>query len=91
MRFMANSRVAEGVTPEQLARFFEENGFSAAGWDLVRHRVVTDYVFKVGDVPGIVLFMEVDSADDASKVVTQLPAVQKGMLTFELDPLGMAI
>ena len=52
---------------------------------------MTDYVFKVGDVPGIVLFMEVDSADDASKVVTQLPAVQKGMLTFELDPLGMAI
>ena len=35
MGFMANSRVAEGVTPEQLARFFEENGFSAAGWDLV--------------------------------------------------------
>ena len=91
MRFIANSRIPEGVTPDELAQFFEENGFSTSAWDLVRHRVVTDYVFKVGDVPGIVLFMEADSAGEASRIVTELPAVQKGMLTFELDPLGMAI
>ena len=91
MRFMANSRIAEGVTREQLAEFFDENGFSSAAWDLVRHRVVTDYVLKVGDVPGVVLFMEVDSAGEASEIVGGLPAVQEGMLTFELDPLGLSI
>ena len=91
MRFMANSRLAEGVTPEQLTQFFEENGFSSTAWDLVRHRVVTEYALKVGDVPGVVLFMEVDSPDDASEIVSGLPAVQQGLLTFDLDPLGMAI
>ena len=91
MPFMANSRIAEGVTHDDLAQFFEENGVSTSAWDLVRHKAATDYVFKVGDVPGIVLFMEADSADEASRIVTELPAVQTGMLTFELDPIGVAI
>jgi hypothetical protein len=31
-----------------------------------RHRVVTEYALEVGDVPGGVPFMEVDSPDEAS-------------------------
>lgn len=88
MLLMANSRIGEGVTPEQLTRFFDENTVSTQAWDLVRHRVVTEYAFKIGDVPGIVVFMEVDSADEASEIVNGLPVVQQGLLTFELDPIG---
>jgi hypothetical protein len=88
MLLMANSRIGEGVTPEQLTRFFDENTVSTQAWDLVRHRVVTEYAFKIGDVPGIVVFMEVDSADEASDIVNGLPVVQQGLLTFELDPIG---
>ena len=88
MLLMANSRIGEGVTPEQLTRFFDENTVSTKAWDLVRHRVVTEYAFKIGDVPGIVVFMEVDSADEASEIVNGLPVVQQGLLTFELDPIG---
>ncbi|WP_329481473.1 hypothetical protein OG555_04860 [Kribbella sp. NBC_01484] len=85
---MANSRIGEGVTPGQLTRFFDENTVSTQAWDLVRHRVVTEYAFKIGDVPGIVVFMEVDSADEGSEIVNGLPVVQQGLLTFELDPIG---
>ncbi|WP_405068855.1 hypothetical protein OG558_03115 [Kribbella sp. NBC_01510] len=85
---MANSRIGEGVTPEQLTRFFDENTVSTQAWDLVRHRVVTEYAFKIGDVPGIVVFMEADSADEGSEIVNGLPVVQQGLLTFELDPIG---
>lgn len=88
MLLMANSRIGEGVTPGQLTRFFDENTVSTQAWDLVRHRVVTEYAFKIGDVPGIVVFMEVDSADEGSEIVNGLPVVQQGLLTFELDPIG---
>ena len=71
MRYMANSRIQDGVPPEQLTEFFDENGFSTTGWDLVRHRIVTEYAFKVGDRPGIVLFLEVDSSDQAAKSSTR--------------------
>lgn len=88
MRYMANSRIAEGVTPEDLTKFFNENSASTEAWELVRHRVVTEYAFKVGDVPGIVLFLEVNSPDEASDILNGLPAVQRGLFTFDLDPLG---
>lgn len=87
MQYMANSRIAQGVTPEQLTKFFDDNGVSSSAWELVRHRVVTDYAFKVGDAPGVVLFMEVDSQDEASDIVSGLPAVEQGLITFDLDPL----
>ena len=52
MRYMANSRLAEGVTPERLNEYIDNNGISSSAWELVRHRVVTDYAFKVGTLPG---------------------------------------
>ncbi len=57
----------------------------------MRHRVVTEYALKVVDVPGVVLFMEVDSPEEASDLVNGLPAVQQGLMTFDLDPLGMSM
>ena len=91
MRFMANSRIGQGVTREQLTKFFKENSPSSEAWELVRHRVVTEYAFKEGAIPGVVLFLEVDSLDDALHVVNGLPAVQQGIITFELDPLGKSM
>ncbi len=88
MLVMANSRIGEGVEPEQLSRFFDENVVSTDAWNLVRHRVVTEYGFKVGEVPGIVVFMEVDSPDEAFELIKDLPVVQQGLLTFEIDPIG---
>lgn len=88
MRFMASSRIAAGVAPEELTRYFGENGFSSTGWDLVRHRVVDEYALKVGDVPGVVLFLEAASPDEAAGIVEGLPAVQQGLITFDLDPIG---
>ena len=88
MRFMANSRPADGVTPEQLRDYFDTHGVSSRAWELVRHRVVTDYAFKVGEVPGIVLFLHGDSEEDARTLVDSVPIVEQGLVTFELEPLG---
>lgn len=91
MRFTANSRIAAGATPERLTTFFDESGFSSSGWDLVRHRVVTEYALRVGDVPGIVLFLEAASPDEASDIVSGLSAVEQGLITFDLDPIGKSM
>jgi len=88
MRYMANSHLGEGVTSEQLTEFIDNNSVSSSAWELVRHRVVTGYAFKVGETPGVVLFLEVDSPKAAFDVVNGLPAVQEGLIKFDLDPLG---
>jgi len=88
MRYMANSRIADGISREQLVQFFEENAFSPAAWDLVRRRTVIEYAMKEGDLPGVLLFLEADSAEQAAAVVNELPVVKLGLVTFDIDPLG---
>ena len=87
MQFLANSRPADGVTSEQLIEFFDANGVSSEAWELVRHRIVTDYAFKVGEHPGVVLFLRADSEDEARNIVDSIPIVKQGLLRFDVDPL----
>jgi hypothetical protein len=88
LRFFANSRAVDGVGRERLVQYFADHAISSSTWDLVRHRVVTDYAFKVGEMPGIVLFLDVESEDEAEQVVNALPVVTSGLLTFEVDRLS---
>jgi hypothetical protein len=88
VQFIANSRPAEGVSYERLTGFFDANGVSSEAWELVRNGIVTDYAFKVGDSPGVVLFLHGDSEDEARKLVDSLPIVTQGLVTFEVEPLG---
>ena len=48
---------------------------------------MTEYAFKVGASPGIVLFLEADSEVAAAEVVNGLPVVERGLLVFEIDPV----
>jgi hypothetical protein len=87
LRFLANSQLVDGVSRGQVIDYFANHEIASSTWDLVRHRIVTEYAFKVGDVPGLVLFLEVESAEEASKVTDALPVVATGLLRFEIDPL----
>jgi hypothetical protein len=69
LRFLANSRLTDGTSREQLVQYFADHAIESSTWDLVRHRVVTEYAFKVGARPGVVLFLDVDSEDAAAEVV----------------------
>ncbi len=88
MRFLANSQLVEGVTREQFVQYVDDHPLTSSTWDLVRHRVVTDWAFKVGEEPGAVFFMEVDDEADAHQIVNALPVVANGLLTFQVDPLS---
>ena len=88
MTFLANSRLRDGVTREQVLDYMSEHGVDHSAWDLVRHRVVEQYHFKVGDEPGVVLVLNAESEEEARKVLADLPIVAAGLLEFETDPLS---
>jgi hypothetical protein len=88
VRFLANSRLAEGVGREQLIEYFDQHDVDSSTWDLFRHRVVADYMFKVGDEPGVVLFIDVETSGEAQAVVKSLPVVEQGLLRFEIEPVS---
>ena len=88
MRFLANSRPAEGITREELVKFLADHAVESSTWNLIRNRVVTEYAFKVGARPGVVLFLEVDSEEAAAEVVKAFPIVAQGLLEFDIDPLS---
>ena len=48
---------------------------------------MSEYAFKVGDRPGVVLFLDVDSDEAVAEAVNALPVVAQGLLTFDIDPL----
>ena len=84
---MANSRLAEGISREQLVQYVADHEIESSTWDLVRHHTVTEYVFKVGASPGIVLFLEADSETAAQEIVNALPVAERGLLAFDIDPV----
>jgi hypothetical protein len=88
VRFIANSRLADGVTRERVLQFFQDHAIESSTWDLVRHRIVTDHAFKVGAQPGVVLFLEADSENAAAEIVNGLPVVQNGLWVFDIDPVS---
>jgi hypothetical protein len=85
VRFIANSRLADGVTRERVLQFVEEHEMKSSTWDLVRHWIATDHMYKVGAQPGVVLFLEADSEDAAAEIVNGLPVVQNGLWVFDIS------
>ena len=46
------------------------------------------YYFKVGDEPGVILVLDVQSEADARALLADLPIVAAGLLEFEFDPIS---
>jgi hypothetical protein len=88
VRFLVNSRLADGVGRDQFIEYFKRHDIDPSTWDLFRHRVVADFMFKVGEEPGVVLFIDVESSDEAEAVVNSLPVVEQGLLRFDIDPVS---
>ncbi len=83
----SSSRLADSVGCDQLIEYFGQH-IESSTWDLVRHRVVADHMFKVGDAPGVILFLDVDTSGEAEEVAEALPVVEHVLLGFELDPVS---
>jgi hypothetical protein len=56
-------------------------------WDSYESGVVRD-IYLRQDRPGVAVFLECSSVDEAKAVLAELPLVKAGLIDFELIPLG---
>ncbi len=47
--------------------------------------------FPSGDRPGVAIFLECDTVEEANNVMAEFPLAKAGLLTFECIPLGLRL
>jgi len=87
MRYMVNCSLRPDQSRETFVTMIKK-GPDADSWDLVRKRIVVEFAFKVGKVPGFFLLMECASEEGARSHIEQLPAVSDGWLDYQIDPIS---
>ena len=88
MRFMVNASLAEGVSRTDFIQSFEEHGVSPEAWKRYQDGVITSYLFKIGEEPGFVLFLDAESAEEAAAIVEALPVSDSGLVDIRIDPVS---
>lgn len=66
------------------------NAEALHAWGLYKSGFIRDIYFRQ-DRPGVAIFLECDSVDEAMKVMAEFPLAKAGLLSFECIPLGSFI
>jgi hypothetical protein len=77
MKYMVNCSSHPDKSRDAFMALIKE-GPANESWGLIQKRVVVEFAFKVGKVPGILLLMECESEDEARSHIEQLPSVRDG-------------
>lgn len=59
-------------------------------WGLYKSGFIRDIYFRQ-DQPGVAIFLECDTVEEANNVMAEFPLAKAGLLTFECIPLGSFI
>lgn len=59
-------------------------------WGLYKSGFIRDIYFRQ-DRPGVAIFLECDTVEEANNVMAEFPLAKAGLLTFECIPLGSFI
>ena len=73
MLFMLESQPRSGVTREQLVEHFTGK-LNPATWDLIRHGVVSNVLFKTGSEIGYYAVLSASSLEEARSIVQRQTA-----------------
>lgn len=63
------------------------NAEALHAWGLYKSGFIRDIYFRQ-DRPGVAIFLECDSVDEAMNVMAEFPLAKAGLLSFECIPLG---
>lgn len=63
---------------------------SLHAWGLYKSGFIRDIYFRQ-DRPGVAIFLECDTVEEANNVMAEFPLAKAGLLTFECIPLGSFI
>jgi hypothetical protein len=89
MKYMVNCSSRPDKEPRRIHGLNQE-GPANESWQLIQKRVVVEFAFKVGKVPGIPLLMECESEEEARSHIEQLPSVRDGWVDYQIDPISAA-
>jgi hypothetical protein len=84
MKIIALEQETPDVLPEQFQPYLEDEARYL--WDLVQSGVVRETYFR-SDRHTAVLILECRDVKDAEMVLSELPLVKQGLISFELLPL----
>ena len=87
MKYLVNCCLRPDKSRDEFIALIK-NGPADESWALVQKRVVVEFAFKVGKVPGIFLLLECDSEDDARNHIENLPSVRDGWVDYQIDPIS---
>jgi hypothetical protein len=87
MKFVVNCSLRPDKNREAFIALIQR-GPTEEAWELVQKRVVVEFAFKVGKVPGIFLLMESESEDEARSHVEKLLSVRDGWVDYQIDPIS---
>ncbi len=85
MKILALERDAPGATGDGFGPHLKAEALKA--WELYQAGVLREIYFRQ-DRPAAVLMLECASLDEAGEVLSALPLVQEGLITFDLIPLA---
>lgn len=84
MKILALEHELPGATSDAFQRLAQEEARKA--WDLHQSGVIRELYFRV-DESKAVLVLECESADAATEILSELPFVREGLISFDLIPL----
>ncbi|ELQ6214874.1 superoxide dismutase [Cronobacter dublinensis] len=85
MRVLCLDIPAPGATLENYAPYLTSEALHA--WGLYKSGFIRDIYFRQ-DRPGVAIFLECDSIDEAADVMAEFPLAKAGLLKFECIPVG---
>ncbi len=87
-RVLVNGTLSDAVTRDEFIDWVHEHEVSPDAWDLVQKRILLEPMFKVGESVGIIAFMDVETEGEALGLLTELPIVFEGILTFTAEKVS---
>ncbi len=85
MRMLCLDRPLPGATPEKYQpHMLDEIRHT---WQAYKQGIVRDIYFRQ-DRPGVAIFLECDSVEEAKKIFAEFPLFKAGVIEAEVIPLG---
>jgi hypothetical protein len=86
MLFMLESQPRPGITRQQLIEHFTGK-LSPSTWDLIRHGLVSNVLFKTGSEVGFYAVLSASTLEDAQSIVKRR-AVNEDLFDVKVVPLN---
>lgn len=85
MRILCLDKPAPGATLEKYLPHLNAEVFHA--WSLYKSGVMRDIYYRQ-DRPGVAIFLECESVEQAQRLLADFPLAKAGLLGFDCIPLG---